>query len=70
MCSMGKNGIVYYVCAYRKGFLYQYAEKVIYIVLNRFQINRMKDLVHEIDPSAYITITEVADVFKKNHDTE
>lgn len=34
-----------------------------YIILNRFQIGRMKELVHEYDPGAYITITEVADVF-------
>ena len=34
-----------------------------YIILNRFQIGRMKELVHECDPHAYITITEVADVF-------
>lgn len=34
-----------------------------YIILNRFQIGRMKELVHECDPQAYITITEVADVF-------
>ncbi len=39
---------------------------VIYFVLNRFQIGRMKSLVHEIDPTAYITISEVADVFKVN----
>lgn len=39
---------------------------VIYFVLNRFQIGRMKTIVHEIDPTAYITITEVADVFKFN----
>jgi len=39
---------------------------VIYFVLNRFQIGRMKTLVHEIDPIAYITISEVADVFKVN----
>ncbi len=39
---------------------------VIYFVLNRFQIGRMKTLVHEIDSTAYITISEVADVFKVN----
>ena len=26
----------------------------------------MKELVHQLDPSAYITITEVADIFKAN----
>lgn len=39
---------------------------VIYFVLNRFQIGRMKSIVHENDPTAFITITEVADVFKVN----
>jgi len=37
---------------------------VIYFVVNRFQISRMKSIVHTIDPAAYLTITEVADVFK------
>ncbi|MBE6750438.1 MAG: YitT family protein [Ruminococcaceae bacterium] len=39
---------------------------VVYFVLNRFQIGKMKDIVHETDPHAYITISEVADVFKAN----
>ncbi len=39
---------------------------VVYFVVNRFQIARMKDIVHELDPGAYITITEVADVFRSN----
>jgi len=45
------------------------AEKtMLYFVVNRFQIARMKDVVHELDPTAYITISEVADVFRTNHD--
>lgn len=36
---------------------------VIYFVVNRFQIAKMKDIVHTIDPHAYLTISEVADVF-------
>ncbi|MBQ7794617.1 MAG: YitT family protein, partial [Clostridia bacterium] len=40
---------------------------MIYFVLNRFQISRMKNIVHENDPAAYITISEVADIFKSNH---
>jgi uncharacterized membrane-anchored protein YitT (DUF2179 family) len=43
-------------------------KSAVYIVLNRFQISRMRNLVHEIDPAAYMTITEVADVFKLNQD--
>lgn len=41
---------------------------VVYFVVNRFQIARMKSVVHEQDPTAYITITEVADVFRNNQD--
>lgn len=39
---------------------------VVYFVVNRFQIGRMKDIVHSLDPTAYITINEVADVFRTN----
>ena len=41
---------------------------VVYFVVNRFQVGQMKELVHTIDPLAYITITEVADVFRANAD--
>ncbi|MBQ7132046.1 MAG: YitT family protein [Oscillospiraceae bacterium] len=37
---------------------------VIYFVVNRFQIARMRNIIHTIDPCAYVTISEVADVFK------
>lgn len=47
---------------------YSDADKtLVYFVVNRFQVTRMKDIVHDIDIHAYITITEVADVFKANH---
>ena len=39
---------------------------IIYFVVNRFQVTKMKSIVHSIDPMAYITISEVADVFKAN----
>lgn len=42
-------------------------KSMIYFVVNRYQVIRMKDIVHEIDPSAYITISEVADVFSNNN---
>ena len=41
---------------------------MIYFVVNRFQIGRMKTIVHEADPTAYITISEVADVFRTNQE--
>lgn len=39
---------------------------MIYFIVNRFQVVRLKELVHEIDASAFITISEVADVFPSN----
>ena len=48
---------------------YSSAEKtMVYFVVNRFQITKMRDIVHDIDPDAYIIISEVADVFAKNLD--
>ena len=39
---------------------------VVYFVVNRFQVSRMRNIVHEIDPKAFVTISEVADIFKAN----
>ena len=39
---------------------------MIYFIVNRFQVVKLKELVHEIDPTAFITISEVADVFSAN----
>lgn len=36
---------------------------MVYFIVNRFQVTKMKDLVHEIDPGAYIAISEVAMYF-------
>ncbi|MBO6194011.1 MAG: YitT family protein [Clostridiales bacterium] len=37
---------------------------VVYFVVNRFQIARMRQIVHRVDPHAYLTISEVADIYK------
>lgn len=37
---------------------------VIYFVVNRFQIAKMKSVIHAVDPRAYFTVSEVAEVFK------
>ncbi len=39
---------------------------MIYFIVNRFQVTKLKELVREIDKQAYITISEVADVFSGN----
>ena len=40
--------------------------KVLYFVVNRFQVIKLKNIVHEIDPLAYITLSEVADIFRSD----
>ena len=37
-------------------------KEIIYFIVNQFQINRMKVIVHTIDENAYITIQEVTDI--------
>lgn len=39
---------------------------MLHFVLNRYQISRLKNIVHELDPTAYITLYEVADIFRAN----
>ena len=41
---------------------------MVYFIVNRFQVARLKEIVHETDPHAFITISEVADVFTSEHD--
>ncbi len=53
-----------------KGFYSNSKKSVIYFVINRFQIGRMKNIVHEADRSAYITICEIADVYKANREND
>lgn len=46
---------------------YSNTEKtVIYFVVNRFQISRMRTIIRSIDPKAFVTISDVADMFKSN----
>lgn len=44
---------------------YSSAEKtVIYFVVNRFQIAKMRNIILAIDPKAYVTVSDVADVMR------
>lgn len=46
---------------------YSNSEKtVIYFVVNRFQIARLRSIVLTVDPKAYVTISDVADVMRKD----
>lgn len=50
-----------------KGGFTNVDKTVIYFVVNRFQIARMRTIVHDIDPAAFLTISDVADVFRSVH---
>lgn len=53
-----------------KGYYSDSPKTVIYLVVNRFQIGKLKDVVHGIDPTAYITINDVADIYKSVNQSE
>lgn len=48
---------------YGEGGYLKEPKKVLYSVVTRLEITKMKDIVYEIDESAFITITNVHDVF-------
>jgi len=43
-------------------------KSIVYFVVNRYQVHRMKERVHEINSKAYIIMNEVADIFSNNMD--
>ena len=49
-----------------RGYYAQHDRTVIYFIVNRFQVGKMRDIVHSIDPSAYMSISEVADIYSSN----
>lgn len=55
-----ENGITFMNA---KGYYSDSDKTLIFFVLNRFQVGKMREIVHSIDPNAYISISEVADIF-------
>lgn len=41
-------------------------KEIIYFIVNNFQINKLKKIVHAIDPLAFISLQDVTDIIKKN----
>ena len=48
------------------GYYSNESKTIVYFVVNRFQVARMRQIVHDIDDHAFISITEVSDLFGKN----
>ena len=49
-----------------RGYYSGSEQTIIFFVVNRFQIARMKNIVTAIDPNAFITISEVSDVLGRS----
>ena len=43
-------------------------KEIIYFIINHFQINKLKSIVHEIDSSAFISLQDVSDIIRKAND--
>ncbi len=51
-----------------KGYYGGKEQTIIYFVVNRFQITRMKNVIHAIDSNAFITISEVSEAMGSRKD--
>lgn len=40
-------------------------KEIIYFIINHFQINKLRRIVHDIDSAAFISLQEVSDIIKK-----
>ena len=52
-----------------KGGYSNRSKGMVYFIVNRYQVIRMKNIVQSIDSTAYIAISEVADVFSANNNS-
>lgn len=57
-------------CLDAKGGYSRRSNTMLYFIINRYQVIRMTELVHSLDPGAYIAISEVADVFSSNNSSD
>ena len=39
-------------------------KQIVYFIINHFQINKLKTLVHEIDAKAFISVNDISDIIK------
>lgn len=49
-----------------RGYYSSEEKTIVYFVVNRFQIAKLRGIVHGIDENAFISITEVSDLFGKS----
>jgi uncharacterized membrane-anchored protein YitT (DUF2179 family) len=49
-----------------KGGYSREAKRLVYIVITRLEISKLKNIVNEVDPNAFVTISDVHDVMARN----
>lgn len=45
-------------------------KEIVYFIINHFQINKLKQIVHEIDKSAFISLQDVSDIISKQEEND
>lgn len=45
-------------------------KEIVYFIINHFQINKLKQIVHEIDKSAFISLQDVSDIIRKQEEKD
>lgn len=45
-------------------------KEIVYFIINHFQINKLKQIVHEIDKSAFISLQDVSDIIRKQEEND
>ena len=45
-------------------------KEIVYFIINHFQINKLKQIVHEIDEAAFISLQDVSDIIRKQEETD
>lgn len=51
-----------------KGYYSGDDKTMMYCVVNRFEISKLKHIVSEVDPHAFLTISEISEVITANKD--
>lgn len=45
-------------------------KEIVFFIINHFQINKLKQIVHEIDKSAFISLQDVSDIIRKQEEND
>ena len=49
-----------------EGYYSKANKRIVYCVINRFEVAKLKEIIHGIDPHAFVAINDVTDSMSKN----